>query len=566
MLFAITSASLTFEYLVTFRNARTVNPIASASTSLGSATKRPRHAALTSVNLEYHLKSLQQRSAESSSEPITQQNDTFIENGDKIRPESENASGQNDGDRCPLNTNSNPASLDGLEQRPSSSPINQSIKAARDMSIHDGSTTQSPKRNDTGTECLSHQDCCENNFLDLSPPPERPFVGERENDSDVQGQTEDKENVSPTRDAKAKLSYEGKQKSKPNRVSLEPLPNIFSTGLLPNNSAEKEKNARSRNAFITSQKGNAFRLITPSINAPKLNSLAPRSDCSLHNENQVGRKLSPTDGGLHSVFKPTKLDYYTEYSFFSSKSHPLLPGNNAVDVVYHDTDTGEPEFQSTKTEDLVFPSTWKAYLPSLHDVFYGVHDEDDHVEATADVLSTYEPPNPPHSTLDGWLLRLGAFLFPDDDDAQLGTMDGGEFFYTHGWLLIQTCCHDVFFGVHDELHYIEVSPEELSSVVMTPLSSGKHAFVYWCAELWDDTPASIDDMEFLFFNWLLAIVCLFAFMPLLQYAADYLLSFDLPHVHNSNDCDPAIVGYWSSFPCEYLPTYLASYFIKFQSS
>ncbi|GAX14643.1 hypothetical protein FisN_6Lh427 [Fistulifera solaris] len=559
---------------VTFQNSRTVNPIASDSTSLGSTTKRPRHAALTSVNLECHLMSLQQRSAESLSEPITQQSDSFIENSDKISPKLENASEENDSNRCPLKSSSNPASLEGLEQRSSSCPTNQPIKAARDKSIHDETTIQSHKRKDTGKECFSQEDCGDTNFWNLGPTAERPSVGERENDS-----PEDKENVSPTWDAKAKLSYGGKQKLKPNRVSLEPLPNNFSTGPLPTSSTEKDKNERSRYAFIKLQEGNALRMITPSINAPNLNSLAPKSDYLLHKEKQVERKVSPTIVGLHSVVKPTKLDYDTEYSFFSSKSHPLLPGTDGMqdspeqsgglltaDVVHHDTETGEPEFQFTETEDLALPSTWRAFLPSFHNVFYGVHDEDDHVETTADMLSTYEPPNPPHSTLDGWLLRLGTFLFPDDDDEQVGTILREEPFCTQGWLLFQACCHDVFFGVHDELHYIEMPSEELPTVVMTPLSSEKHACVYWCDDLWDDTPASIDDMKFLISNWLLAIVCLFAFVPLFQYAAEYFLSFDLPHLNSSNDCDPKIVGYWSSFPCEYLPAYLASYFIKYQSS
>jgi hypothetical protein len=578
LLFVITRVSNSNFYVVCFRNSRTGNPIASASTSLGSATKRPRRAALTSVNLESYLNSLQQKSADSLSERMAQQSDFFIDNGNKINPESENESDQDNGDPCLLNSSSNPESLDGIEPLVSSRPINQSNKTTRVTSIHDGTTSQSVKYKEIGMECLSHQDCCDNNFVNLSPTPERPLVAKRENDSPFQCQEGDRENVSPTLDAKASLSFGRKQKLKPNRVSLEPLPNNFNNDSVPTSSTEKEKNARSRYAFITSQDGNALRMITPSINAPNLNSLANRAEYSLHKRKQADRTLSPTNVALHSVVKPTKLDYRTEYTLFSSKSHPLLGDGDVIqdsadrnfglltaDFVHHAPETDGHESQFMETEDLALPSTWRAHLPSFHNVFYGVHDEDDHVEATADILSTYEIPNTPQSALDGWLLRLGAFLFSDNDDEQVGTIHGEEPFCTNCWLLFQACCHDIFFGVHDELHCIEMSSEELSSIVMMPLSSGKHTFICWCDELWDDTPAAIDDMKFLLFNWLLTTVCLFAFMPLFQYAADYLLSFDHPHV-NTNVCDPEDVGYWSSYVCEYLPAYLASYFIKFQSS
>lgn len=586
--------------LVCFRNCRSWNPDASPPTSLGSAAKRPRSAALTSTNLECHLKSLP-KDAESLSEPMPQESDAVSGNDDQTSGDSGTLGDQNySSDNSHAHSSSVPESNLVLEQHIPLRIQDQPEKLVHGVSGVDEITSRSSgwKKCESGN--LSHEDSCDNDEVNLSPAFENTFLPEQHDLVRIHDRSNELEDEVSALDRKASPASEWKQRKNANRVSLETLPATFGNGsvlkyagmsadtnecdrLTTNNKFSSVSSLmKSLQKRHSRKNDSAVRLITPATNTQvtkMLVDIAQKIETQGSRRPQVAREQSLINGAMHSVVKPMKLDFQPETTQISSGRATLQEKEDGVQGTtnHHSrllvppsarkpeasTDhVAADDYRSTKCNHVSCPLTWKDYFPSIHDVFYGVHDIDDQVEATAAMLLAYECPDPPHSTLDSWLFHLGGYLFPDsNDDEECEASNGDIQSRNRGWYFFQVCFHDFFFGVHDELHHIEIPPYELSSIVMVNLCSLNSPLFSWFGELWDDAAAPIDSCEFFFFNWFLAIVCLLAFLPLLQHFADYLLLFDLPH-DNTDVCHPERVGYWSSYACEYLPVYWVSYFIQ----
>lgn len=578
---------------VCFRNCRSGNLIASPITSLGSATKRPRSAALTLRNLESHLKSLPREDVESIPEPVLHDSATKSEN--RTNSSRDKTTDQDSSENHQVHSSSVSESNNTIVKQLISLPVQgQSETIEHYASVLGGTSKPLLELKEFDSESVSYD---ENRNVNLSSTSEDIFL-EQKNHLPLSGQSNNKENEAPMPRKDERSSRRLTVNANPKRVSLEPLPVAFKSSSVGNstmmgdkssehNRPISNKNVASARSVVNSlqkptcrENGNALRLITPATNTHVMKS----SDDQIRNNEAQGSKRSqttetrsPINAAVHSVVKPMKLDFRSENTL-PSLSRAILPENSVARdpgtdrkglmseaFVDHVIGNGILDPLSTDQDHNPRQLTWGANLPSFHDVFYGVHDVDDHVEATPAMLRAYEFPDPPHSTLDMWLSRIGAFFYPDSAPEQSDARIVGHQFRHNGWLFFQACCHDIFFGAHDELQHIEISADELASTEWATVSSYNRAFFSWSDELWEGASVSIDSFEFFFLNWFLAIVCLVAFLPLLQYIADVLLSFDLPH-ENTNVCDPERVGYWSSYPCEYLPTYWASYFSQAQNN